>query len=61
MESRPIEISQILSIHIFDVFFLYTLYRGYSFQHDIDENILLIDDYSTDMTTTCLKKSHSFI
>ena len=36
-------------------------YRGYSFQHDIDENILLIDDYSTDMTTTCLKKSHSFI
>ena len=41
--------------------YIFSMYRGYSFQHDIDENILLIDDYSTDMTTTCLKKSHSFI
>ena len=37
------------------------IYRGNLFQHTIDENLLLIDDYSTDMTTTCLKKSHSFI
>ena len=45
MESRPIEISHILSIHIFD-------------EHANDENILLIDDYSTEMTTTCLRKSN---
>ena len=30
----------------------------YLFQHAIDENISLIDDYSTEMTTTCLRKSH---
>ena len=56
-----LRVSQLKFTDIINTYFRCTLYRGYSFQHDIDENILLIDDYSTDMTTTCLKKSHSFI
>ena len=40
---------------------VFSIYRGYSFQHAKDENLLLIIDYSPGMTTTCLKKSHEFI
>ena len=37
----------------------FPIYYQYIFSmHAIDENILLIDDYSTEMTTTCLRKSH---